>query len=78
MADFCKQCSLELFGEDFGDLKGLTTNEDWKKGLAAVVICEGCGVIQVDPDGRCISPDCLKKHRKEKNSKKGEPKDARV
>ena len=57
MADFCKQCSIEHFGEDFGDLKGCTTKEDWAKGLAAIVICEGCGIIQVDPEGSCISDD---------------------
>ena len=25
---------------------------------AAIVICEGCGVIQVDQEGNCISTDC--------------------
>ena len=65
MADFCMQCSEELFGKDFGDLAGITKPEDWKKGLACVVLCEGCGPIQVDPEGRCISIDCLKKHNKQ-------------
>jgi hypothetical protein len=59
MAEFCKQCSEELFGKDFEDFKGLTTAEDWKADQAAVVICEGCGPIQVDSDGKCISDDCL-------------------
>jgi len=62
MTDLCKQCSVELFGKDSGDLKGITSQEDWKQGKAAVVICEGCGIIQVDPNGKCISPDCLKNH----------------
>ena len=62
MADFCSQCSKELFGEDFKELAGITTEEDWEKGLACVVICEGCGYIQVDPKGNCISTDCLQKH----------------
>lgn len=35
MADFCSQCSMDLFGE-------------------------GCGPIQVDLSGCCISTDCLK------------------
>ena len=65
MADFCKQCSEELFGEDFGDFVGITKPEDWEKGLACVVLCEGCGPIQVDLEGRCISIDCLKKHNKQ-------------
>lgn len=62
MADFCQQCSITGFGEDFGDLKGITKQEDWDKGLSCLVICEGCGGIQVDPDGRCISKDCLENH----------------
>lgn len=63
MADFCKQCSIETFGEDYGDLSGITKQEDWEKGLAAVVTCEGCGFIQVDPDGYCVSADCFEKHK---------------
>lgn len=62
MASFCKQCSDELFGKDFGDLKGITTIQDEADGKAAVVLCEGCGPIQVDTLGRCISLDCLKEH----------------
>ena len=59
MASFCKACSIELFGKDLGDLAGITTTKNEASGLAAVVICEGCGVIQVDHEGNCISPDCL-------------------
>lgn len=62
MADFCKQCSLEKFGKDFKDLTNITTEEDWNQGRSCVVICEGCGIIQVDPDGNCISNDCLENH----------------
>lgn len=65
MADFCKQCSIDTFGKDFGDLAGITKQEDWEHNhLAAVVICEGCGVIQVDPEGNCVSPDCDKAGKK--------------
>lgn len=69
MAEFCKQCAVDLFGEhtDFADdFAGLTTEADWLAGNAAVVLCEGCGAIQVDPSGACVSTDCLKRH--------GEPK----
>ena len=59
MADFCRQCSIAVFGKDFGNMKGATTKEDWEKGLAAVVICEHCGPVQVDPEGNCVSSDCL-------------------
>lgn len=64
MADFCKQCSIEMFGKDFRELAGLTTVEDTAKGLYATgVICEGCyhpGACQVDHEGTCI-------HRTERN-----------
>ena len=59
MADFCKQCSLTLFGEDFKELAGLTAPASWKLGCAMAAICEGCGYIQVDPEGNCVSKDCL-------------------
>ncbi len=55
MAEFCKQCSLDIFGEDYRELAGLTPD---KKGRE--VICEGCGMIRVDSDGQCLSRNCLK------------------
>ena len=61
MADFCRQCSIDMFGKDFNDLAGITTKDEWLAEKAAVVLCEGCGVIQVDPEGRCVSSDCDKK-----------------
>jgi len=60
MAEFCKQCSIENFGEDFGDFKGLSSIENTNKELGIVVICEGCGYIIVDHEGSCMSKDCLK------------------
>ncbi len=62
MADFCQQCLIESFGEDSGDLKGLSTEDDTKKGAYPIVLCEGCGPIQVDHHGKCISPDCYERH----------------
>lgn len=62
MSDFCRQCSIEMFGKDFRELSNITKLEDQKKGLYVVVICEGCDAIQVDNDGNCISEDCLKRH----------------
>lgn len=60
MADFCAQCAEALGFEDLNDLAGITHPEDFNEhGRACVVICEGCGPIQVDPAGNCISPDCL-------------------
>lgn len=62
MADFCKQCSISSFGEDYGDLKGLSTDADTAKEMYPIVICEGCGPIQVDHDGVCVSVDCAVDH----------------
>jgi len=62
MSDFCKQCSLRIFGEDYRELAGITKVEDWAEEKACVVLCEGCGPIQVDPEGNCVSKDCLERH----------------
>lgn len=62
MADFCKECSIETFGEDFGDLVGVTPPEANDRKRWRITLCEGCGPIQVDHLGRCISDDCLRKH----------------
>lgn len=56
MADFCKDCSIEMFGRDTGDLKGLITEDDFKSGYAMPVICEGCGCIWVDHEGQRVKP----------------------
>ena len=52
MADFCKDCSIRIFGEDMGDLKDLC-----KSGEFVWVLCEGCGTpsqffILVDHTGQ--------------------------
>lgn len=58
MADFCMKCSIKMFGEDFGDLAKLSTEEDTKNNLFPIVLCESCGPIQVNHLGECVSPDC--------------------
>lgn len=60
MADFCKACATKMFGKDTRDLAGLSDPENEKEGKYPLVLCEGCGPIQVDNDGNCISPDCDK------------------
>jgi hypothetical protein len=66
MADFCNQCIEEILGVDTeaegfdGDLSGLCTESDEARGLYATVLCEGCGPIQVDHTGKCVSTDCTK------------------
>ena len=59
MAEFCKACSIELYGKDLKELANITTESDLKRARAASVLCEGCGPIQVDQHGNCVS-DCLK------------------
>jgi hypothetical protein len=58
MADFCQQCSLRNFGEDFGDMAGISKPEDEAKGVYPVLLCEGCGVVQVDSTGHRIHEAC--------------------
>lgn len=53
MAEFCKDCSIDNFGQDFEDLAGLC-----QPGQYAIVLCEGCGSIMVDNEGICQG-DCL-------------------
>lgn len=56
MADFCKQCSLFLFGKDFGDLANLGDGPlDKDEGYSA--LCEGCGGVLVDLEGKRIDPE---------------------
>lgn len=38
MSDYCKQCSIEIFGEDYKELANVC-----KKFELAQVMCEGCG-----------------------------------
>lgn len=52
MAEFCKQCSIDTFGADYGDFAGLITQNESDRGLVAIVLCEGCGeMIYVDHEG---------------------------
>ena len=52
MADFCYDCTKDILGVDptWNDFAGSTIPEDeiWK------VLCEGCGVIHVDSDGKKV------------------------
>jgi len=61
MSDFCKQCSIEVFGEDSKDLAGLGGGEKLKEGMGWSALCEGCGSIVVDEEGACCAGYC-KKH----------------
>ena len=66
MADFCQQCSIAHFGKDFGELAKLAPGP-FKEGEGVFTICEGCGPIYVDYEGRCMCDDCLENgHKKER------------
>jgi hypothetical protein len=59
MADYCQQCSLKYFDEDFKDMAGLGKGEDvaLKEGWGYSVLCEGCGPTLVDDEGKCMGCD---------------------
>jgi hypothetical protein len=44
VSDFCQECSIKLFGEDFGELSHHTDSP-------IDVLCEGCGPILVNQQG---------------------------
>ena len=56
MADFCYDCYKRMFGDTAGecDLAGLIKKEEVLRGYAAKALCEECGIIQVDHNGRKI------------------------
>lgn len=58
MADFCKQCSLNILGHDYGDLKNLGQGRKLEDGQGWLALCEGCGMIIVDDEGECIDYNC--------------------
>ena len=61
MSDYCKQCSMELFNKDNGELANLVTELDRVNKHSAMVLCEGCGFTCVDHEGKCIG-NCTKDH----------------
>lgn len=58
MADFCTQCTKEIFDEAVSDFKGVCPAS-----LSSVfVLCEGCGHTHVNRAGDCVDTECLKRH----------------
>lgn len=56
MAEFCEYCSKLMWNEELPvDLAGLSTEEDTLNGLVVSVLCEGCGEIEVDHTGKCLT-----------------------
>lgn len=55
MADFCYDCTLEMFGKQHAeknDLSELITREQFEHGFVMPALCEGCGYIFVDHLGK--------------------------
>jgi hypothetical protein len=55
MANFCYQCTSELFGKEnaeTNDFAGIVRNKERYYGL-----CEGCGWITMDKDGKRVEED---------------------
>ena len=53
MAEYCAQCAKEYNMQN--DMAGLC-----REGETVAELCEGCGVIEVNHRGECVSGDCLK------------------
>jgi len=60
MAEFCKQCAVDVFGEDTPSDFNFTDSVELDEGYH--VLCEGCGHAWVDERGVCKADNCLKKH----------------
>ncbi len=55
MSEYCAQCAKKYkTGNGFYN--------ECKPNELITVICEGCGVIQVNHNGQCVSQDCGKDH----------------
>lgn len=58
VADFCYECTEELFGQQYAknnDMAGIVSREEYEQhGMTAKVLCEDCGVIEVDHRGKRI------------------------
>jgi hypothetical protein len=66
MADFCAQCSVELFGVDGGNFAGVGKDIMLEEGEGILYwVCEGCGSSIFDHAGQCIDKvACHKEHYK--------------
>jgi hypothetical protein len=62
MASFCKQCSIDVFGKDFGDMKDLGPAGELAEDEGWLCLCEDCGLTIVSQDGTCINAGCFKHH----------------
>jgi len=52
----CKSCSQDLYGADGEDFSGMVSRLLVEEGYGLLAVCEECGPILVDTDGRRIQP----------------------
>lgn len=55
MADFCRDCTIEFFGEEYA-VRNDFIFPSWEKGSFGWVLCEGCGYIVVNRHGQSLMP----------------------
>jgi hypothetical protein len=70
MAAFCKQCSEDTFGKDFGDL--IPDDPTAAEGDMWPSLCEGCVtdnvLTLVNMRGECVASDCKIHAREQKQT----------
>lgn len=52
MKGICRDCALELFGEDTQDFAGMVNPALVAEGYGLLIECDRCGPALVDVDGR--------------------------
>ncbi len=57
MASYCKQCSESHFGTDYEDFAGIARDIVLKPNEGFHALCEGCGPVLVDHEGKRIDPE---------------------
>lgn len=58
MADFCQECSIVTFGSDTRDLAELLSDpKEYTEEMGALALCECCGPVVVDINGKRMSED---------------------
>ncbi|MBW7852280.1 MAG: hypothetical protein H3C38_17430 [Rhodospirillales bacterium] len=54
MAEYCQGCSTKVFGDDLEELAGMISPALFSEGYGLFTVCEGCGPVVVDHNGRRV------------------------
>ena len=55
MANFCYDCTFHLFGDGSrNDFVDMLSKEDVARGYLVTVLCEGCGHIMINHNGKKV------------------------